>query len=172
MTDKHGWPETLRLDASYRDEIVGYMQADCPDDASGVYRRADLPPTDAQVMTDDLLARLDKYCAPGRGDTSYSAVMCREAADRIRALQAELADGSFYKERDIDDLIARAEKAEALVKAEREACALVAENRHEIWGQGDGFHDGEGFPAVSCDVTACSNIAAAIRARSATEAAP
>lgn len=54
---------------------------------------------------------------------------------------------------------------EAATAAERERCARLAEDRHKVWNAGDGYHDGEGFPAVNCDATACANIAAAIRAR-------
>lgn len=38
------------------------------------------------------------------------------AADRIEALVGEMTSGSFYKEDDIDRLIARAEAAEAALK--------------------------------------------------------
>lgn len=48
---------------------------------------------------------------------------------------------------------------------EREACAKIAENRHKVWNDGDGIRDGEGLPAVTCDITACENIALAIRSR-------
>ena len=44
-----------------------------------------------------------------------------------------------------------------------EAAAKVAEIRHEAWAEGDGFNDRDGLPAVSCDVTACQNVATAIR---------
>ncbi len=45
-----------------------------------------------------------------------------------------------------------------------EEAAQVAESRYEAWREGDGVIDRDGLPAVSCDVTACANIAAAIRA--------
>ena len=44
-----------------------------------------------------------------------------------------------------------------VVAAERERCAKVAESRWRSWGQNDPHG------AVECDVTACENIAAAIR---------
>jgi hypothetical protein len=45
-----------------------------------------------------------------------------------------------------------------------EEAARLAERRHEVWNAGDCYFDGEGVAAVVCDVTACENIAAAIRA--------
>lgn len=65
----------------------------------------------------------------------------------------------FHAERrglNIDILLARF----ALARDKR--AAEIARNRHEVWKDGDGFQDGEGLPAVSCDVTACENIADAI----------
>jgi hypothetical protein len=44
-----------------------------------------------------------------------------------------------------------------VVAAERERCAKVAESRWRSWGRNDPHG------AVECDVTACENIAAAIR---------
>lgn len=45
-----------------------------------------------------------------------------------------------------------------------EEAARVAERRYEAWQAGDGYADADGLHAVSCDVTACENIASAIRA--------
>jgi hypothetical protein len=45
----------------------------------------------------------------------------------------------------------------AKLAAERERCAKVAESRWRSWGQNDPHGP------VECDVTACENIAAAIR---------
>ena len=45
-----------------------------------------------------------------------------------------------------------------------EEAAQAAERRHEAWSYDDGCFDADGLPAVVCDVTACRNIAAAIRA--------
>jgi len=61
--------------------------------------------------------------------------------------------------------------ADAIRRAALEEAAKVAERRHEVWAAGDGHHDADGLPAVSCDITACENIAAAIRAL-ATQPAP
>lgn len=48
---------------------------------------------------------------------------------------------------------------QAAVDAEREACALVAQRQHNVWqSQGNAC-------LVDDDVSACANIAAAIRAR-------
>ena len=53
---------------------------------------------------------------------------------------------------------------ETIVRHVLERAAKAAKDRHEVWEAGDGFHDADGFPAVSCDVTACANIATAILA--------
>jgi len=54
---------------------------------------------------------------------------------------------------------------EIATNAEREACAKLAEDRHDAWERGDGLNDADGLPLPVCDVTCCENIAAAIRAR-------
>ena len=54
---------------------------------------------------------------------------------------------------------------EAARREEREACAKVAETRHEFW---DMKHPDDALPFEVCDdVSACADIAAAIRARGA-----
>jgi len=50
---------------------------------------------------------------------------------------------------------------DSLIAEAVEACALIAEHRHKEWNH----PDTHGKPEVTCDVTACKNIAAAIRAR-------
>ena len=86
--------------------------------------------------------------------------LAKQQREEIERLQKALADQTF-------DLAYGSKKrvAEA-VAAEREACAKIAERRYEAWKEGDGILDADGLPSVTCDVTACENIAAAIRARS------
>lgn len=54
----------------------------------------------------------------------------------LRAMQAELANGSFYKEADIDDLMNRAEAAEAKLaeveKAFETHCVLLQETEAQL----------------------------------------
>jgi hypothetical protein len=52
---------------------------------------------------------------------------------------------------------------EEMLAEEREVCALIAENRHKEWNN----PETHGEPEVVDDLTACQNIAAAIRARAA-----
>lgn len=67
-------------------------------------------------MTDDLVSRLRALARAVHDDHSVAD----DAADEIEHLRAELADGSFYKEADIDRLMDRAEKAEAEIERLRE----------------------------------------------------
>lgn len=66
-----------------------------------------------------------------------------------------------------DDCLGNVERiiAAALAKSKREGmktAAEIARNRYQVWIDGDGILDGEGFPAVTCDVSACENISLAI----------
>ena len=126
----------------------------------------------------------------GGQDLTIGAMLADEAADRIEELEAKLAQQddlmqaavaaalreaageaageiAALGERELSPFIRRrilalitpdAQAAlDRVVAAERERCAKVAESRWRSWGQNDPHGP------VECDVTACENIAAAIR---------
>lgn len=73
--------------------------------------------------------------------------------------------GGYVRYSDYEALRQQVEKARAQGRDDGlEEAAKAAEKRYEVWIAGDGLIDGEGLPAVTCDVSACANIATAIRA--------
>ncbi|WP_411033373.1 hypothetical protein [Shinella sp. BYT-45] len=120
-------------------------------------------------MADDLVERYS-MSVPGPFDREPPGLEPDPDGDWVlysdySALRAQLAEARADLKRANEMINAVVDDYREARKKHFEEAAQIAEKRYEVWNAGDGFTDGEGLPAVSCDVSACENIAAAIRQR-------
>ena len=101
------------------------------------------------------------YVSPPRDPKDYSVmVTCKEALDTAETLQvqtveierlhAELNEGSFYKESDIDAMQARIERAESDRNELRRALKFYADPREEMEYTCVNGHERCGTPGIHC----------------------